>query len=76
MKTFRSTYIKEDQEDMPVDGMSIKEVKIALDSATKILEMFKKGAKIQRWQISAIVKASEELSSVARSLSADKEVKG
>lgn len=75
MKTFKSTYIKEDQDVMPVDGMTIKEIKIALDSSTKILNMFNKGAKVQRWQISAIVKASEELSSVASSLSADKEIK-
>ena len=57
----------------PADEMTMKEVKIACYAAQNILEKLEKGGKIQRWQISAIVKASEELTSVYTSMSAETE---
>jgi hypothetical protein len=78
MKTFRQL-IKENQslteggEMYPADDMTMKELKIACYAAQNILDRLEDGAMIQRWQISAIVKASEELSSVYISMSADEE---
>lgn len=57
----------------PADKMTMKEIKIACYAAQNILEKLESGSKIQRWQISAIVKASEELSSVYTSMSAETE---
>lgn len=56
---------------MPADEMTISELKIACYAAHNILERIEEGAMIQRWQISAIVKAKEELASVYTSMSAD-----
>ena len=56
---------------MPADEMTISELKIACFAANNILERLEGGAMIQRWQISAIVKAKEELASVYTSISAD-----
>jgi len=55
----------------PADEMTISELKIACYAASNILERLEDGAMIQRWQISAIVKAKEELASVYTSMSAD-----
>jgi hypothetical protein len=55
----------------PADEMTMKELKIACYAANNILDRLEDGAMIQRWQISAIVKASEELASVYTSMSAD-----
>ena len=57
----------------PGDDMTQKELKIAINAAKNILDMIEDGATVQRWQISAIVKASEELASVYTSMSADEE---
>jgi thymidylate synthase len=57
----------------PADDMTMKELKIACYAAQNILDRLEDGAMIQRWQISAIVKASEELASVYTSMSADEE---
>ena len=56
---------------MPADEMTMSELKIACFAANNILERLEGGAMIQRWQISAIVKAKEELASVYTSISAD-----
>lgn len=56
---------------MPADDMTISELKIACYAANNILDKLENGAMIQRWQISAIVKAKEELASVYTSISAD-----
>lgn len=58
---------------MPADDMTISELKIACYAANNILERLENGAMIQRWQISAIVKAKEELASVYTSISADED---
>ena len=76
MKTFKQLIeakqqINEGGEMYPADDMTMKELKIACYAAEKILERLENGASIQRWQISAIVKASEELASVYTSLSVD-----
>lgn len=63
--------INEGGEMYPADEMTMKELKIACYAAQNILERLEGGAMIQRWQISAIVKASEELASVYTSMSAD-----
>jgi hypothetical protein len=55
----------------PGDDMTMKELKIAINAAKNILDMLEDGASIQRWQISAIVVASEELASVCTSMRAD-----
>jgi hypothetical protein len=55
----------------PADEMTMKELKIACYAAQNILERLEDGAMIQRWQISAIVKASDELASVYTSMSTD-----
>lgn len=59
--------------DYGADNMTIKELKIARNAAENILEMIEDGVSVQRWQISAIVKASEELASVCASMRADEE---
>ena len=75
MKTFKQlmeeNQINEGGEMYPADEMTMKELKIACYAAQNILERLEGGAMIQRWQISAIVKASEELASVYTSMSAD-----
>ena len=75
MKTFRQTIeekqLNEGGDMYPADEMTIKELKIACYSAQNILERLEDGGMIQRWQISAIVKASEELASVYTSMSAE-----
>lgn len=57
----------------PGDNMTMKELKIAINSAKNILDMLEEGAYIQRWQLSAIAIASEELASVCTSMRADEE---
>lgn len=74
MKTFKQLFEEKQQlseggEMYPADDMTMKELKIACYAAEKILERLEGGASIQRWQISAIVKASEELASVYTSIS-------
>lgn len=76
MKTFKQLIeekqqINEGGEMYPGDEMTMKELKIACYAAQNILDRLEDGAMIQRWQISAIVKASEELASVYTSMSAD-----
>jgi hypothetical protein len=77
MKTFRqlieTTYLNEGHDRYPGDDMTEKELKIAINSARNILEMLEDGASLMRWQISAIVKASDELASVCTSMRADEE---
>jgi hypothetical protein len=77
MKTFRklieTTYLNEGHDRYPGDDMTQKELKIAINSARNILEMLEDGASLMRWQISAIVKASDELASVCTSMRADEE---
>jgi hypothetical protein len=77
MKTFRklieTTYLNEGHDRYPGDDMTQKELKIAVNSARNILEMLEDGASLMRWQISAIVKASDELASVCTSMRADEE---
>lgn len=72
-KQLKEELFTEGSEMYPADEMTMKEVKIACYAAQNILEKLEKGAKIQRWQISAIVKASEELTSVYTSMSAETE---
>jgi hypothetical protein len=55
----------------PADDMTMSELKIAINAAQNILDMLEDGAMIQRWQISAIVKASDELASVCTNMRAD-----
>ena len=74
MKSFKKLteeLINEGSDMMPADEMTMKEVKIACYAAHNILDRLESGSMIQRWQISAIVKASEELASVYTSMSAD-----
>jgi hypothetical protein len=76
MKTFRqlmeeSQKLNEGGERYEGDDMTMKELKIACYAAQNILDRLENGSMIQRWQISAIVKASEELASVYTSMSAD-----
>jgi hypothetical protein len=79
MKTFKQL-IEERQEELsegsyeyPGDDMTMKELKIAVNAAKNILDMLEDGSPIMRWQISAIVKASDELASVCTSMRADQE---
>jgi hypothetical protein len=78
MKTFKQL-IEEKQELIeggdvyPADDMTMKELKIACYAAQNILDRLEDGAMVQRWQISAIVKAKEELASVYTSMSAGAE---
>ena len=69
MKTLKE--LLEGANEYPADEMTKKELQIACDAADDILNMLEDGMYLQRWQISAIVKASEELSSVQQSMSAD-----
>jgi len=74
MKRFKELFeetLNEGGEMYPADEMTISELKIACYAANNILERLEDGAMIQRWQISAIVKAKEELASVYTSMSAD-----
>jgi hypothetical protein len=74
MKRFKELteeILNEGGEMYPADEMTMKEIKIACYAAQNILERLENGSMIQRWQISAIVKASEELASVYTSMSAD-----
>jgi hypothetical protein len=74
MKRFKELteeLLNEGGEMYPADEMTMKEIKIACYAAQNILERLENGSMIQRWQISAIVKASEELASVYTSMSAD-----
>jgi hypothetical protein len=78
MKTFKQLFEEKQQlieggERYEADEMTMKELKIACYAAQNILDRLEDGAMIQRWQISAIVKASEELASVYTSMSADEE---
>jgi len=78
MKTFKQLIeekqqINEGGEMYPADEMTMKELKIACYAAQNILDRLEDGAMIQRWQISAIVKAKEELASVYTSMSADED---
>jgi hypothetical protein len=70
-KEIREELLREGGEMYPADEMTISELKIACYAAHNILERLEDGAMIQRWQISAIVKAKEELASVYTSMSAD-----
>lgn len=74
MKKFRQfteELIVEGGEMYPADEMTINELKVACYAAQNILDRLENGAMIQRWQISAIVKAKEELASVYTNMSAD-----
>lgn len=76
MKRFRELIeerLNEGSYGYPADDMTMKEVKVACYAAQKILDMMEDGATVQRWQISAIVKAAEELTSVYTSMSADQD---
>lgn len=77
MKTFKELIkqrqnILEDHAGYVGDSMTQKEIKIAITSAKNILDMIYDGQTLMRWQISAIVKAADELSSVNSSMAADK----
>jgi hypothetical protein len=77
MKSFKEivkeTTLNEGGEMYPADEMTMKELKIACYAAQNILDRLEDGAMVQRWQISAIVKAKEELASVYTSMSADED---
>lgn len=76
MKKFKKLIeevLKEGYYEYPGDDMTQKELKIAINAAKNILDMIEEGSPVQRWQISAIVKASEELASVCTSMRADQE---
>ena len=77
MKSFKQIVeentLNEGGEMYPADDMTMKELKIACYAAQNILDRLEDGAMIQRWQISAIVKAKEELASVYTSMSADED---
>jgi hypothetical protein len=53
--------------------MTRSELRIAINSAKKILGMMDDGVVIERWQISEIVTASDSLASVCTNLGADYE---
>lgn len=53
------------------DDMSVSELKIAINSANNVLEMLAEGKKLERWQVSKIVLASDYLSSVCTNMRAD-----
>lgn len=73
MKSFKefNSNMTEGHDRFPSDEMTMKELRIAINSAKNIVDMMEQGASVQRWQISAIVKASDELASVYTSMSAD-----
>lgn len=70
MKRFKDI-LREGQESYPADDMTLKELEIACYAANNIIKLLEEGAMLQRWQISAIVKASEELASVYNSIGAE-----
>jgi hypothetical protein len=79
MKSFKEVVrenLNEGQDRYPGDDMTQKELKIAINAAKNILDMIEDGSMLMRWQISAIVKASEELASVCTSMRADDEEDG
>lgn len=53
------------------DDMSVSELKIAINSANNVLDMLAEGKKLERWQISKIVLASDYLASVCTNMRAD-----
>ena len=74
MKSFKQIseeVLSEGDDRYPADDMTMSELKIAINAAENILDMLEDGAMIQRWQISAIVKASDELASVCTNMRAD-----
>ena len=74
MKSFKvlvEELVNENYDSYPADEMTMSELRIAINAAKNILDMFESGARIQRWQISAIVKASDELASVCTNIRAD-----
>jgi hypothetical protein len=76
MKTYKQIIeevLEEGHDRYPGDDMTQKELKIAINAAKNILDMIEDGSMLMRWQISAIVKASEELASVCTSMRADEE---
>ena len=76
MKTYKELteeIISEGHNRYPGDDMTMKELKIAVNAAKNILDMLEDGASLQRWQISAIVVASDELASVCTSMRVDHE---
>ena len=76
MKTYKELteeIISEGHKRYPGDDMTMKELKIAVNAAKNILDMLEDGASLQRWQISAIVVASDELASVCTSMRVDHE---
>lgn len=77
MKSFKQileeNLLSEGSYEYPGDDMTMKELRIAINAAKNILDMIEDGSMVQRWQISAIVKASEELASVCTSMRADME---
>jgi len=76
MKSFKQIaeeVLNEGGEHYPADDMTMSELKIACYAAQNILDKLEDGAMIQRWQISAIVKAKEELTAVYTSISADEQ---
>ena len=76
MKTYKELteeIISEGHNRYPGDDMTTKELKIAVNAAKNILDMLEDGASLQRWQISAIVVASDELASVCTSMRVDHE---
>jgi hypothetical protein len=76
MKTFKDLLeekLNEGHDRYPADEMTMKELKIACYAAQNILDRLEGGAMLKRWQISAIVKAKEELASVYTSMSADED---
>lgn len=72
-KDLKEELLSEGHDRYPGDEMTMKELRIAINSAKNIIDMIEDGATVMRWQISAIVKASEELASVYTSMSADEE---
>lgn len=74
MKTYKELteeILSEGHNRYPGDDMTMKELKIACNAAKNIIEMLEDGAELQRWQISAIVVASDELASVCTSMRVD-----
>lgn len=72
-KQLKEEILSEDGDRYIADEMTMKELKIAINSAKDILEMIECGAMIQRWQLSAIAVASDDLAEICTSLKADKE---
>ncbi len=74
MKSFKQVseeLLNEGDDRYPADDMTMSELKIAINAAQNILDMLEDGVMIQRWQISAIVKASDELASVCTNMRVD-----